>query len=291
MKAIARLSIFSALLLVLAPIALADGVVLYNTIPSTLPVNLPSAGYEASSISELGNLIQFAGGTSTYSLTSATIVMSDWAPQSDWAAEINGTTITSAGFYIPLTLNLYAVGSNNSVGALLDSVSIDAFIPWRPAATAGCGNNYLGSDGLCHGGSLSSVTFDLAGLNVPDTIIYGLAYNTEHYGSVPTGVPGPYVSLNFALSSDAPSVGSNPLPGDAYVNSLNSADYGAADAGNLGTFGQGTGWSPYSGAIEFSGQEQQSAVPEPSSLLTFATGLLCLAVLFMRRRRPALSRS
>ena len=286
-----RITLLLVLLLALAPVALADGVVLYNTIPSTLPVNLPSAGYEASSISELGNLIQFAGGTSTYSLTSATIVMSDWAPASDWTSAINGTTITSAGFYIPLTLNLYAVGSNNSVGALLDSVTIDAFIPWRPAATAGCGNNYLGSDGLCHGGSLSTVTFDLAGLNVPDTIIYGLAYNTEHYGSVPTGVPGPYVSLNFALSSDAPSVGSNPLPGDAYVNSQNSADYGAADAGNLGTFGQGTGWSPYSGAVEFSGEAQQSAVPEPASLLLLGSGLLGLSILILRRRSLASARS
>jgi hypothetical protein len=286
-----KIALLPLFLLALAPVALADGVVLYNTIPGTLPVNLVSESYEADATSELGNLIQFAGGSSAYSLTSATIVLSDWAPQSDWTSLINGTTITSTGFYIPLTLNMYTVGANNSVGARLEGVSVDAFIPWRPAATSTCGNNYLGSDGFCHGGSLSTVTFDLAGLNVPDTIIYGLAYNTEHYGSVPTGVPGPYVSLNFALSSDAPSVGSNPLPGDAYVNSLNSADYGAADAGNLGTFGQGTGWSPYSGAIEFSGQEQQSAVPEPSSLLTFATGLLCLAVLFMRRRRPALSRS
>jgi hypothetical protein len=274
-----KIALLSLFLLALAPVALADGVVLYNTIPGTLPVNLPSEGYEAASISELGNLIHFAGNDSAYALTSATIVLSDWAPESDWTSQINGTTITSSGFYIPLTLNLYTVGANNSAGAPIQSFTVDAFIPWRPAATSTCGSEYLGSDGVCHSGSLSTVTFDLGDLLTSSEIIYGLSFNTEHSGYDPAGVPGPYNSLNFALATSPPSVGSNPLFNTAYV---------AADGGTLGP---DTGWDPYSGAIEFSGQEQQSSVPEPSSLLTFGTGLLCLAVLYMRRRRPALTRS
>jgi hypothetical protein len=267
-----KIALWPVLLLAFSPAAFADGVVLYNTIPATLPVNLPSEGYEAASISELGNLIQFAGNDSAYTITSATIVMSDWAPQSDWTSEINGTTITSTGFYIPLTLNLYTVGANNSAGALLKSVSVDAFIPWRPPATSTCGSEYLGSDGVCHGGSLSTVSFDLGDLLTSSEIIYGLSFDTEHSGYDPTGVPGPYNSLNFALSTTPPSVGSNPLFNTAYV------------AANGGTLGPDTGWDPYSGAVEFSGEAQQSSVPEPSSLLLLGSGLISLSILILSRR-------
>jgi hypothetical protein len=274
-----KIALLPLFLLALAPVALADGVVLYNTIPGTLPVNLPSEGYEAASISELGNLIQFAGNDSAYTLTSATIVLSDWAPESDWTSAINGTTITSTGFYIPLTLNLYTVGASNGVGALLETVTDNAFIPWRPAATSTCGSNYLGSDGVCHGGSLSTVTFDLGDLLTSSEILYGLSFNTEYSGYDPTGVAGPYNSLNFALSTTPPSVGSNPLFNTAYV---------AADGGTLG---QSTGWDPYSGAVEFDAESGSTAdsglteAPEPSSLFLLGTGLLGLAALLYPRLR------
>jgi hypothetical protein len=85
--------------------------------------------------------------------------------------------------------------------------------------------------------------------------------------------------LNFALSTTPPTVGSEPLPDTAYVT---------VDGGTLS---QQTGWSPYSGAIEFSGQEQQSAVPEPSSLVLLGWGLIGLSILIMQRRSLASARS
>jgi hypothetical protein len=89
--------------------------------------------------------------------------------------------------------------------------------------------------------------------------------------------------LNFAVATTPPSVGSNPLPDTAYVNSTNPDDYGA-NTGNLGIFGQGTGWSPYSAAVEFS---TPSDTPEPSSLLLLGSGLLFLAGVCLRRSRPS----
>lgn len=275
------------LLLALAPLAFAGTIIVYDNIPSPLPNNLPSEGYEAMSMGEIGGLIQFAGGNSTYSLSSATVAMSDWALASTWVSEINGNTITNNGYYVPLTLSLYNVGSNNSVGALIKSVTVDAFIPWRPEATSTCGSGYLGSDGGCHNGSLSTVTFDLGGIATPGEIIYGVSLNTQDFGSDPIGVGGPYNSLNFALSTTLPTVGSEPLPDTAYWET--SAPYWYADggAGGVGTFCQDTNWSPYSGAVEFA---EESSVPEPSSLVLLGTGLLVLAGM-LRRRSHASARS
>jgi hypothetical protein len=281
---IAQLSILAALLLALAPGVRADNVVVYNNIPSTLPPNLPSEAYAATSSGEFGGLIQFAGGNSSYNLTSATVAMSDWALESSWASAINGKNITSSGFYVPLTLNLYHVGAGNSVGSLIGSDTVNAFIPWRPEASAGCGTAWLASNGKCYNGSLSTVTFDLAGVTAPGQVIYSLSFNTTDSGANPTHVAGPYDSLNFALSTTQPTVGSEPLPDTAYWETSYGGFYADGGAGGVGTFRQDTNWSGYSGAIEFSAE-----TPEPSSLLLLGTGLSVLAGAC--RRRSGLSKA
>jgi hypothetical protein len=290
MNAIVRFSFLSALLFAFSQSVFADGVDIYNTIPNPLPPNVPSLGYEATGTSEFGGLIQFAGGNS-YSLTSATVAMSDWALASGYTSSfgttIDGVTITASGFDIPLTLNIYSAGAGGPVGSLIASDTVDAFIPWRPAPGGGSctGTSYEGSDGKCYNGSLSTVTFDLTGLTVPGQVIYGLAFNTTHYGASPTGIPGPYESLNLGLSTVPPTVGSNPLPATAYWNTTNAGDYADGGAGGVGTFRQDQNWAPYSGAIEFMGNpiSAPAPTPEPSSMLLFATGLLSLAGIAFRK--------
>jgi hypothetical protein len=43
------------------------------------------------------------------------------------------------------------------------------------------------------------VAFDFTGTTVPNSLIYGLAFNTETWGANPIGTSGPYNSLNFGL--------------------------------------------------------------------------------------------
>jgi hypothetical protein len=193
--------------------------VFYSSLPVPLPPNTVSESYEADAVSEFGGLVQLAGGPAI--LPFATVAMSDWNYESEWTAYLNGTTITTAGFYLPLTLNLYDLGAGDSVGPLFASYTIpDAFIPWRPEPSAVCvndPNNYnnawLGPNGHCYNGSLSTVTFDLGGVSAPGEFIYGVTFNTRDSGYSPTHVLGPYDSLNFGLTASSPSVGSNPLPG------------------------------------------------------------------------------
>ena len=183
-----------AALLITAP---AGAATIYDSIPNPLPPNVVSLGYEATSTSEFGDLIQFASGSR--SLTSVDVTMSNWALESTY--EPVGT---STGYSVPLTLTLYNVdnsGSTPAVGSAIATRTIDPTILWRPEATASCGGTtWLASDGNCYNGLAQNVAFDFSGVTVPDQIIFGLSFNTETYGSNPTGTAGPYNSLNFGLT-------------------------------------------------------------------------------------------
>jgi hypothetical protein len=260
--------------------ASASADVIYSTFPATLPPNEPSLGYEANSTAEFGDEISFDG--TDRDLSTVTLALSNWAYESEWE-----TVGKSTGFDVPMTLNIYNVGAGDTVGSLLATQTVTAFVPWRPEPTpstcaAGSNNDYLGSDGQCYAGSLSQVTFDFTGTLVPDNVIYGLAYNTTDHGYDPTGVAGPVESLNFALSSDPPAVGSNPLPDDAYWNTSVASFYADGGTAGVGTFRQDQDWSPYSGMIEFNAV---SSVPEPNQFLV--TGLLLAGLAFAgyKRRR------
>jgi len=251
-------------------ICLARGSTLYSNLPVPQPPNAPSLGYEANSTAEFGDIVGFASGAH-FAIDSVTVAMSNWAYESEWEA-----LGASAGYSIPLTLNLYDVGPGNTVGSRIATETVDAFIPWRPQPDpADCASSaYRASNGVCYNGALSTVTFTFSRLSVPSQIIYGLSFNTTDHGYSPTGVSGPYDELNFALASTGALVGSDRLPGTAYWNTTNASDYADGGAAGVGVFRQDQNWGPYAGAIEFDG----TTGPEPGTLALLAAGLAAMSL-------------
>jgi hypothetical protein len=249
--------------------AAAQADVVYNSIPSPAPGNLPSLGYQATQTSEFGDAVTLAGNARA--LTSATVAMSNWALESTYEA-----VGTSAGYNVPLTFSIYNVGSgglNPVPGSLIASDTINAFIPWRPEHSLSCpGTTFQAPDG-CFNGQLVPVTFTFNGVSVPDSVIFGLTFNTTTYGPAPTGVLGPYDSLNFGLSGGT-SVGTDINPDGVEWNTSTPANL---KTGTAGTFGPDTAWAPYVPAVTL------DAIPEPTSLALLLTGVLGLAA--KRRRR------
>jgi hypothetical protein len=267
------LKIATSIALFASSIAMAD--IVYSTLPPPALPSEPSLGYEATQTSEFGGLIQFAG--TDRSLTTVTVALDNWAYESTYE-----TVGHSTGFDENLTLNLYNTGVGDLPGSLIATETITDLVPWRPEpdptdCAPGSNNDYLGSDGNCYAGALSTATFDFTGVGVPDEIIFGLAYNTADYGYNPLLVAGPYNSLNFAVSTSGTSVGSQPSPDTAYWNTSTAGNYADNGAGGVGIFRQDTNWTPYSGAIEF-----DATTPEPGSLLLLGAGLLALGIISRR---------
>ncbi len=232
---------------------------IYTNIPVTLdPTGYYSQPYQADSLAEFGDRINFGG--SARLLTSVTAWMDSYAGASDWTTYSGNTTVGGvAGYMYDFTFNIYASGSGNLPGALLGSVTQSQFVRYETGGALG---------------GLFAMTFDLSGLSLtaPDSIVYGLAFNTQTYGASPTGSSGPYNGLNFALSMEGAAgitTGSNANLGDVFW------------ARQGGAFQANYGWDPYPGVgTALTPIVSFSAVPAPG-----AAALIGLAGLVASRRR------
>jgi len=217
--------------------------VVYNAIPSPLPPNMASLGFQATQTSEFGDYVHL-GGTDR-NLNAVTVTMSDWALNSDYPS------MPSAGWTHPITLNIYnAVPATplNTLGSLLGTVTQTITIPWRPVADPTCagGTAWRASDGLCYNGLAFNATFDMSSLHVtlPNDVIVGVAYNTQSYGAVPIGVAGPYNSLNVGVEGSA-TVGTDDNTDRVFWNTSTAAWYTDGGAAGVGIFREDTAWTPY----------------------------------------------
>ncbi len=248
------------LLIAVSSVALAaPPVIIYNNIPSPLPGNVQSEAFQADHTAEFGDLIQFAGTNRVPAKVN--VVMSSFALQSVFTAPgmcPPSSACNASGFSHPITLNLYNVNNSGPVpepGTLIASRTQTFAIPWRPAGNPACAaiapnfdpNRWLAGDGKCYTGLAFTIAFDLTGLGItlPNQIIYGIAFNTQTFGSAPIGTNGPFDALNVGLNTAGPTVGSN--PGDPDIA------YQTTDVGNggTGTFSHHTGWAPFSVAASF----------------------------------------
>jgi hypothetical protein len=210
----------------------------YDATSSPLPGNLPSYGGEAYAFNELGDRVQLGSGAR--SLTTAVVTLSSWACESGSWTTNNCTTTPGDTFSEPITFNIYNSGPGGTLGSLIASKTQTFAIPYRPTSTpAQCGGDasrwYDSTTAACYHGLATNVTFDFSSMNVhlPNQVIYGIAYNTSHFGYSPYG-QGPtcfstaagcgYDSLNVAVDSDA---AGNPLGPSVGTDVDPNVDYGA----------------------------------------------------------------
>ena len=270
--------ILSSMITVAVGNAAASAEVIFNSIPDTLAANYTSQPYQAQQVSEFGDRISFGG--SARQLSSASVTMSMHARYADWnvGGQYYGTgAYAGAGYTQSFTFNIYAAGTGSTPGALLGTVTQDKYIQYRPTVWASAN------------GIAQNITFDLSGLGItlPESIVWGLAFNTQTYGTSPTGVNGPYNQLNVCYnqsSSYAPAnggvtVGSTDLS-TKFINSAYAAPYGGL--GTVGTFSLAATGTTLSGLALNAPMVSFSAVPAPGAL-----ALLGVAGLIGGRRRRA----
>ena len=199
-------------LLALTPAAsLAAVPPVYSNIPSSLPGNVPSvAAKKTTSTREFGDLVRLAGTERSSGNLLLTVVMSIWACESG-----GGTSCTSTPddtWSQSLTLRIYSVDRSATVpapGAVLVSTTQTFALPYRPSydpsgicATRDSTGWYYAASDTCFAGMAHPVTFALpAGVTLTDEIIWTVAFNTAHRGFSPTGVEGPWDSLNLGVQT------------------------------------------------------------------------------------------
>ena len=252
--------------------------VIYNNVPSPTPGNVPSLGYEATTTEEYGSQVQFSG-TARKNPT-VTVLMSSWACKSgSWNAD-NCITNLGSTFTYPITLNIYNVGSDDSVGTLIKSDTESFTMPYRPTADDGTNCNaangtagewWDAQDNTCYNGKDFTISYSLNGVTLPDDVIISVAYNTSDYGASPQGhstacysTPEgcPYDSLNVG-TNPAPSVGtSEPSNNDAYVKGTSGYAYCDNGDSGTGTLRLDAGcWTGYLPAIKVAASAGQGNFP------------------------------
>lgn len=223
-----------------------SGQVIYDAIPSPLPSSVPSLGYQATQTYEFGDKITFEPLTGR-ELVEAAVTLTSWACESGQWNLGDCETTPGATFSHSVTLNIYEVETDGSVGALITSKTQTFDIPYRPSADSTCSDTkqWKDTNGDCFNGYNHVVVFDMTGVTVPNSVIYGIEYNTQSYGDSPIGSDGPYNSLNVGLNTDepAPYIGTDIDTDEVFWNQNNSG------------FEADDDWSPYKVAVSFTAVE------------------------------------
>lgn len=238
--------------------AVAASTLVYDNIPSSIPGNVPSVGFQATQTAEFGSQVGLASTERTD--PTVTVLMSSWGCEAGSWYNHDCTTTPGATFDHPITLNVYSVGVGDAVGSLITTKTQTFTMPYRPSSDPACTGADAGkwSDGSqCYNGKSFPIVFDLTGTTLPDKVIIGVAYNTTTWGSSPIGTQAcdstpqgcPYDSLNVGTNG-SPSIGlSLPSNDQVYWNTSIAGNYADGGAGGVGTFRLDSNWSGYLPAI------------------------------------------
>jgi hypothetical protein len=222
--------------------------VIYRNIPVPLPGDLPSWGFEATSTSEFGGQVQFAGAARVN--PRVRVAMSSRACQIGHWDTGDCVTVSGQTFTHVVTLNIYAVNADGSPGTVLATDSVSATIPYRPSADslnctgANAGKWFSSADSACFDGQAFRINFPVQRLALPNKAIVSISFDTTHAGYSPFGEGSTcygvlggcgYDYLGVGLNSP-PARGTDPLPDDAYVNSSVGGSYCDGGVGGTGTF-------------------------------------------------------
>ena len=202
----------------------------------------------------------------------------------------------NATFDHPVTFNIYAVDKSVSPpkpGALLATVTDTFTMPYRPAADPTCAtpSQWKDADGVCNNGIAFTISFDFSSLNVqlPDEVIYGIAYNTNTHGYAPLNAAGPYEALNVGARTFGPYAGTDISSDSLYWNTKVSSWY--FDGGALGSsiFRYDENWTTYQPNVTF--EMKPAAIPSaalyiPSAKIKLDTGATTFTVPVMFRSYP-----
>ncbi len=175
------------------------GQVVYDATVRPLPANLPSVGAEAYSFTEFGDEVTFA--RSARVLDRVVVTMSSWGCQAGHWYDDTCATTRGATFSVPITFNIYGPPAANTItaGPIIATTTQTFEIRYRPSkddvhctnAHGQLGEWYDGKQKQCFNGLAANITFDFSSQHVvlPATAVFGIAYNTSHYGPHPSVRP------------------------------------------------------------------------------------------------------
>lgn len=214
--------------------------VIYSSLQSSpLHGNMPSFGAEAYGFDELGTAVTFSTTSKNRSLSNVVVTMSSWGCQTGHWNTNDCVTTKGATFSEPITFNIYASGGTTLIASATQTFAI----PYRPSASPKCtgddaGKWYDSALKDCFNGLATNITFNsftYAGgpaVALPDSIVFGISYNTSGFGPSPLGYTNPcnatpagcgYDSLNIAMS-EATDVTAGTV-GSVWANGVPTGDY------------------------------------------------------------------
>lgn len=195
-----------------------EEVEMFSTIPEVHPESSPSLSFHTWGIYEYGGLAVLDG--TMRDLNRVEVGFVSWACEDGKPNNPDDRCATTpgAGFFHPITVNLYEEGEGGAIGELLGTVTQSTFVPYRPSSnieecpSTNNGIGFLRTDtGECAHGFyfVASFDFSVLDLTLPDRVIVSSTYDSSNggynpMGPIPEGEEDGFNVLNMAIEGLSP---------------------------------------------------------------------------------------